>query len=145
MPSIYLTEFVKYEFELKDLERPNPNLDAVLASVNKSRDTFHASRHPYIPKSQRRIAGNKRVAQFRTTQGYRGAGRVLQSITATPGLSHWSFEELRLECYLQSSVARGCPPTAVDPVATPWAVIPPLFNAFKDEKHEEYGDDVMKD
>lgn len=35
-----------------------------------------------------------------------------------------------MDCYMQSQLATGSPPKAVDPGKTPWAVIPPAFNAF---------------
>ncbi|KAH7919089.1 hypothetical protein BV22DRAFT_1041231 [Leucogyrophana mollusca] len=54
---------------------------------------------------------------------------VFQSITATPGVSAWSFEELRAECYSQSLVATGSAPRAVPQGAPSWMVIPPAFVA----------------
>jgi len=93
MPSIQLTEFMKYEFEWEDLDRPNPNLDSVLASVGRTRAGLIAR-----SKADRPTSGNKRAAQFREKQGYKapaqGGGQVqlLQSITATPALKHASFE-----------------------------------------------------
>lgn len=47
-----------------------------------------------------------------------------------------------MECYDQSTVAKGSKPDPVDAVANPTDVIPPLFNAFKDVKEEEVADDV---
>ncbi|KAH0828994.1 hypothetical protein J3R83DRAFT_2443 [Lanmaoa asiatica] len=47
-----------------------------------------------------------------------------ESITAAEGLSAWSFEELRVECYAQSLVARGTKPP---PVVRPALAIPPAF------------------
>ncbi|KAI9573213.1 hypothetical protein HD554DRAFT_2167492 [Boletus coccyginus] len=47
-----------------------------------------------------------------------------ESITAAEGLSAWSFEELRVECYAQSLVARG---TIPPPVFQPSLAIPPAF------------------
>ncbi|KAF9234186.1 hypothetical protein BU15DRAFT_79312 [Melanogaster broomeanus] len=47
-----------------------------------------------------------------------------ESITAAEGLSSWSFEELRVECYAQSSIARGTRPP---PVNKPSLAIPPAF------------------
>ncbi|KIJ66146.1 hypothetical protein HYDPIDRAFT_27332 [Hydnomerulius pinastri MD-312] len=47
-----------------------------------------------------------------------------QSITATEGLSSWSFEELRVECYAQSLVATGNTPC---PVSQLKHAIPPAF------------------
>ncbi|XP_006455469.1 hypothetical protein AGABI2DRAFT_194991 [Agaricus bisporus var. bisporus H97] len=83
--------------------------------------------------NQRAIAGSQRVYRFREMQGVhigKGGGEVLQSITAAPALGHNSFEELRVECYLQSRFATGSYPKAVDPTKTPWKVIPPMFNAL---------------
>ncbi|KAF9445485.1 hypothetical protein P691DRAFT_265262 [Macrolepiota fuliginosa MF-IS2] len=92
----------------------------------------HKSTHILSP-NQRPIAGSKRVYRFRETQGLhvgQAHREVLQSITASPALGHISFEELRTECYMQSKLATGSPPKPVDPTKTPWAVIPPAFNAF---------------
>ncbi|KAG6382108.1 hypothetical protein JVT61DRAFT_751 [Boletus reticuloceps] len=47
-----------------------------------------------------------------------------ESITATEGLSAWSFEELRVECYGQSLIARGTRPS---PMVQPSLAIPPAF------------------
>jgi len=88
---------------------------------------------PILAPNQRYIAGSKRVHRFRETQGICVAqkGReILQSITAVPALGHQSFEELRMECYMQCQLATGSSPRAVDPVKSPWEVIPPAFNAF---------------
>ncbi|KAH7904849.1 hypothetical protein BJ138DRAFT_1119017 [Hygrophoropsis aurantiaca] len=52
-----------------------------------------------------------------------------QSITATPGLNAWSFEELRMECYSQSRIATGAPPPSVPKGAPSWMIIPPAFVA----------------
>ncbi|KAG0703337.1 hypothetical protein DFH29DRAFT_998628 [Suillus ampliporus] len=54
-----------------------------------------------------------------------------QSISATPGLRSWSFEELRSECYSQSRLATGCAPRAVPPGAPSWMIIPPAFTPYK--------------
>ncbi|KAG8220489.1 hypothetical protein J3R82DRAFT_3185 [Butyriboletus roseoflavus] len=61
-------------------------------------------------------------------EGYVGRATLwccsYESITAAEGLSAWSFEELRVECYAQSLVARGTkPPLAVQPALA----IPPAF------------------
>ncbi|KAJ7189026.1 hypothetical protein C8R46DRAFT_1341642 [Mycena filopes] len=55
-------------------------------------------------------------------------GEVFQSITATPGLESTSFEELRLETYLQSLVATGT--ARPQPAFCPAVVIPPAFAAW---------------
>ncbi|KAF9222360.1 hypothetical protein BS17DRAFT_809429 [Gyrodon lividus] len=47
-----------------------------------------------------------------------------ESIVAAAGLSSWSFEELRVECYAQSFIARGTKPA---PAVTPSLTIPPAF------------------
>ncbi|KAF8840363.1 hypothetical protein BDN67DRAFT_1003049 [Paxillus ammoniavirescens] len=47
-----------------------------------------------------------------------------ESITAAVGLSSWSFEELRVECYAQSFIARGGKPLPAD---KPSLAIPPAF------------------
>ncbi|KAI0767152.1 hypothetical protein C8Q74DRAFT_934815 [Fomes fomentarius] len=41
------------------------------------------------------------------------------SITATPGLDQYSFEELRAECYAIAVVATGAPPRPVPPADAP--------------------------
>lgn len=46
------------------------------------------------------------------------------------------FQELRLECYLQSLIAKGAPPAPVDALETPWAVIQPTFKEFRSD-HEQ--------
>lgn len=56
---------------------------------------------------------------------------MFQSISATPGLRSWSFEELRSECYSQSRLATGCAPRAVPPGAPSWMIIPPAFAPYK--------------
>lgn len=40
-----------------------------------------------------------------------------------------------MECYLQCRLATGSSPRAVDPVKSPWEVIPPAFNAFSVVSH----------
>jgi hypothetical protein len=52
---------------------------------------------------------------------------VFQSITCTLGIQDKSFEELRLECYMQTLVATGLPPP---PVQAGWLTIPPAFTPF---------------
>ncbi|KAG2123003.1 hypothetical protein BD769DRAFT_951712 [Suillus cothurnatus] len=56
---------------------------------------------------------------------------IFQSISATPGLRSWSFEELRTECYSQSRLATGIAPRAVPPGAPSWMIIPPAFTPYK--------------
>ncbi|KAJ6488200.1 hypothetical protein C8R47DRAFT_510267 [Mycena vitilis] len=55
------------------------------------------------------------------------AGELFQSITAIPGLESTSFEELRLETYLQSLVATGT--ARPQPAFARSGVIPPGFAA----------------
>ncbi|KAG6853740.1 hypothetical protein C0991_001876 [Blastosporella zonata] len=96
----------------------------------------------------RPIAGGRRVSDHRsrgTKGGAHGGGRFFQSITATPAFSGSSFEEMRLECYVQALVASGKPPQAVDAVKSPMGVLPPMFNAFRqfeDDGVLGIGDDV---
>ncbi|PPQ92419.1 hypothetical protein CVT25_008640 [Psilocybe cyanescens] len=152
MPSFHTSENISFDASWEDLEsdRVNPYVGNVLARNGTSRKQLRASQH--TPKSERMIAGNKRVAKYRTIQGYKaGGGQVLQSITATPALKQSSFEELRVECYLQSFIAKGCSPSPVDPIKTPWNVIPPMYNAFVDTIEDEddadlfLSDVIMKD
>lgn len=56
---------------------------------------------------------------------------IFQSISATPGLRSWSFEELRTECYSQSRLATGVAPRAVPPGAPSWMIIPPAFTPYE--------------
>lgn len=56
---------------------------------------------------------------------------VFQSISVTPGLRSWSFEELRTECYSQSRLATGVAPRAVPLDAPSWMIIPPAFTPYK--------------
>ncbi|KAK7057817.1 hypothetical protein R3P38DRAFT_2843163 [Favolaschia claudopus] len=69
-------------------------------------------------------------------------GELFQSITATPGLESTSFEELRLETYLQSLVATGT--ARPQPAFAPPLVIPPAFAAqfieHDDDNHSDNGD-----
>lgn len=65
--------------------------------------------------------------QRETSEGSIG---VFQSISATPGLRAWSFEELRAECYSQSRLATGRTPQAVPSGAPSWMIIPPAFTPY---------------
>ncbi|KDQ56352.1 hypothetical protein JAAARDRAFT_48259 [Jaapia argillacea MUCL 33604] len=58
------------------------------------------------------------------------ASEVFQSITCTPGLREKSFEELRVECYFQTTIATGRHPLPVDP-QHPRNAIPPAYIPFK--------------
>ncbi|KAJ7133674.1 hypothetical protein C8R43DRAFT_1022726 [Mycena crocata] len=119
------------------------------------------------PATPRKIAGARRVARavsspnsVRTglmvdlevqTGPQRGGrttpeGEVFQSITATPGLESTSFEELRLETYLQSLVATGT--ARPQPAFALALVIPPAFSAQfceVDAEGEDEGDVEMED
>ena len=46
---------------------------------------------------------------------------------------------MRSECYMQSMVASGKRPEPVDSAKTPWAVLPPIFNAVRVEGNGGYG------
>ncbi|KAJ7744650.1 hypothetical protein B0H16DRAFT_1559720 [Mycena metata] len=97
---------------------------------------------------ERKIAGARRVARAvsapqavpralvedagvgatREVQGARKLeGEIFQSITAIPGLESMSFEELRLETYLQSLIATGT--ARPQPAFCAALVIPPAFSA----------------
>jgi len=141
-PESFYEDCIKYGFEADD--------ETYFPYLNAPFEEHHITRRS-IPHQERRIAGSKRVARYQSRQGYKGSGRILQSITAHPALSTRSFEvchyffsiqviqhellvqELRLECYAQSVVAQGRPPASVDAARMPAAVIPPLFNAYLDE------------
>ncbi|KAH9485641.1 hypothetical protein JR316_0002551 [Psilocybe cubensis] len=145
MTSFYVSENISFEIPWEDVKSDrakfldDPN---ILARNDTSRKQLREPQ--YTPRSGRVVAGNKRVAQYRNTQGYKsGGGQVLQSITATPALNHSSFEELRVECYAQSQIAKGCPPSVVDPVKAPWAVIPPVYNAFLDTSDDQKETDTV--
>ncbi|KAJ7033497.1 hypothetical protein C8F04DRAFT_1396098 [Mycena alexandri] len=109
---------------------------------------------------ERKIAGARRVARAVSspqavpramvedigvgvaTQDVQGTrkleGEVFQSITAIPGLESMSFEELRLETYLQSLIATGT--ARPQPAFCAALVIPPAFSAQFCEAQEEDGD-----
>ncbi|KAG9312284.1 hypothetical protein JVU11DRAFT_7590 [Chiua virens] len=55
-----------------------------------------------------------------------------ESITAAEGLSFYSFDELRVECYAQSLIARGTrPPSVVQPsLAIPPAFVPRIISRY---------------
>ncbi|TCD62702.1 hypothetical protein EIP91_006527 [Steccherinum ochraceum] len=53
---------------------------------------------------------------------------VLQSITCSPELAQYSFEELRVECYAKSYIATSGPPPPADPERGQF--IPPAFTPF---------------
>ncbi|KJA28820.1 hypothetical protein HYPSUDRAFT_61657 [Hypholoma sublateritium FD-334 SS-4] len=115
--------------------------DEVASSMNRTKRAIilvgkhHAS-------TGRVVAGHRRAMKAHiNSQAVRnaGVGNIMQSITATPALCHSSFEELRLECYLQSMIAKGAPPAPVDPLETPWAVIQPTFREFRsDHEHDAH-------
>lgn len=65
------------------------------------------------------------------TQEHQDISNIFLSISATPGLRSWSFEELRTECYLQSRLATGVAPRAVPLGAPSWMIIPPAFTPHK--------------
>ncbi|KAG2153392.1 hypothetical protein DEU56DRAFT_483359 [Suillus clintonianus] len=69
--------------------------------------------------------------QICTDEVAQDTSSIFQSISATPGLRSWSFEELRTECYSQSRLATGYAPRAVPPGAPSWMIIPPAFNPYK--------------
>lgn len=85
-----MTENISYEILWDDNDLPS-RYHSYLAARNEARSMLEESE--YGSKSERRIAGNKRVEKYRSTQGYKpGDGQVLQSITASPALKHSSFE-----------------------------------------------------
>ncbi|KAG2142272.1 uncharacterized protein EDB93DRAFT_1252330 [Suillus bovinus] len=69
--------------------------------------------------------------QICTDEEAQDASDIFQSISATPGLRSWSFEELRTECYSQSRLATGVAPRAVPLGAPSWMIIPPAFTPYK--------------
>ncbi|KAF7298463.1 hypothetical protein MKEN_01371400 [Mycena kentingensis (nom. inval.)] len=99
-----------------------------------------------VVQAPRKIAGTRRVARAVSSpavvaardngmdveiqQHQRSAtpeGELFQSITATPGLETTSFEELRLETYMQSLISTGARPP---PAYTPATTIPPAFSPY---------------
>ncbi|CAA7260462.1 unnamed protein product [Cyclocybe aegerita] len=56
MPSVYMTENVKYDFSWEDLDRPSDTLKMLLGS--------RLPYYQYLRREQRPIAGNKRVAKY---------------------------------------------------------------------------------
>ncbi|KAJ7099301.1 hypothetical protein B0H15DRAFT_819808 [Mycena belliarum] len=116
---------------------------------------------PSSPPAPRKIAGARRVARAvsapqtvlmpdveATAAGagprariHTPEGEVFQSITAIPGLECTSFEELRLETYMQSLVATGT--ARPQPAFAPALVIPPAFSSpFVDWDRDAGGRDV---
>ncbi|KAJ3509672.1 hypothetical protein NLJ89_g5093 [Agrocybe chaxingu] len=56
MPSVYMTETMKYDFSWEDLDHPSDTLKMLLGS--------RLPYYQYLRKEQRPIAGNKRVAKY---------------------------------------------------------------------------------
>jgi len=52
---------------------------------------------------------------------------------------------MRSECYMQAMVASGRRPEPVDSVKTPWAILPPIFNAVRVEGGCGDGEVLMGD
>jgi len=93
---------------------------ATKANATFSQDTSSVSHDMQICTDE--------VAQDQETN--EGNVDVFQSISATPGLRAWSFEELRVECYSQSRLATGSAPRAVPPGAPSWMTIPPAYTPY---------------
>ncbi|KIY52420.1 hypothetical protein FISHEDRAFT_55931 [Fistulina hepatica ATCC 64428] len=107
---------------------------------------------PLFAPSARKFAGNVRASRYRATHPaiarpavpFYFNGEIFQSITAIPGLRSQSFEELRVDCYLQSMIATGARPKPVELLTNRGTVIPPTFAPF----HEDIafmGDAIMMD
>ncbi|KAF7288440.1 hypothetical protein HMN09_01396700 [Mycena chlorophos] len=105
----------------------------------------------------RKIAGARRVARAVSSPAVATTatthsmevettpeGEMFHSITAIPGLQTTSFEELRLETYMQSLIATGS--ARPQPAYTPAVVIPPAFSPhFCDWDKEATTQDVEMD
>ncbi|KAF9486082.1 hypothetical protein BDN70DRAFT_927110 [Pholiota conissans] len=139
MPTYTVDILESLEFELDS----DSDGDTVKEKANPSRHTtLLVGKHS---TSGRLIAGHRRARKARmdAENQLKGASQVLQSITASPSVCHSSFEELRLDCYFQSKIAKGAPPAPVDAFAMPWNVIPPMFKEFRDEKTWDGGQDTI--
>ncbi|KAG1742489.1 hypothetical protein EDB19DRAFT_1701367 [Suillus lakei] len=77
------------------------------------------------------MSHDMQICTDEVAQEHQDTSNIFQSISATPGLRSWSFEELRTECYSQSRLATGCAPRAVPPGASSWMIIPPAFTPYK--------------
>ncbi|KAG1851342.1 hypothetical protein DFJ58DRAFT_427026 [Suillus subalutaceus] len=77
------------------------------------------------------MSHDMQICTDEVAQEHQGIPDIFQSISATPGLRSWSFEELRTECYSQSRLATGAAPQAVPPGAPSWTIIPPAFTPYK--------------
>ncbi|KAF8058686.1 hypothetical protein FPV67DRAFT_1455214 [Lyophyllum atratum] len=125
-------------FVVFDIDSDSDEGEAEQMRLSTRRPTGMAN-HPVGP-SGRPIAGSKRVVSHRSNGSSGSSGKFMQSITATPAFSGSSFEEMRTECYVQSTIATGGRPQTVDPVKTPWAVLPPYFNAFREDPMDDEHD-----
>ena len=77
-------------FTLASATMPVQALTRGAGNKNKDKNT----KYSIVPTSGRRIAGSKRVADYRNYGPSSGQGEaeVMQSITAAPGLAHTNFE-----------------------------------------------------
>jgi hypothetical protein len=77
------------------------------------------------------MSHHMQICTDEVAQEHQDTSDIFQSISVTPGLRSWSFEELRTECYSQSRLATGVAPRAVPPGAPSWMIIPPAFTPYK--------------
>ncbi|KAI0919105.1 hypothetical protein AcW1_003433 [Taiwanofungus camphoratus] len=95
------------------------------AGLSTSAPTKSSPRRTPARRGRRSYSGA--LAQSRADQSYPD---VFQSISCSPGIRGWSFEELRLECYRISLVATGQLPRPVAAEDPRWAIIPPIYTPF---------------
>lgn len=77
------------------------------------------------------MSHHMQICTDEVAQEHQDTSDIFQSISVTPGLRSWSFEELRTECYSQSRLATGAAPQAVPLDAPSWMIIPPAFTPYK--------------
>ncbi|TFK44998.1 hypothetical protein BDQ12DRAFT_718123 [Crucibulum laeve] len=131
-----VVNLVIYESD-SDSELYNPD-DSAHQIRQQKKKTIRLDRRNY-----RLMAGSKRVQRHRHAQESKNSGQALQSITASnAACSNKSFEELSVECYMQTYIASGCQPNArpqpVDSVNMSWGIIPPTYpGGFRDDALED--------
>ncbi|KIM40385.1 hypothetical protein M413DRAFT_446570 [Hebeloma cylindrosporum] len=132
MPSIRMTETMKYHFEWEDLHRESPYLDSMLRSVGSSREDQIA-----ISKNYRKISGTKRVEKYKQKQkqanGVAATEEDEPQVEDMESISETDFEEPRVDGYNQSTVATGSASASHEAGGNP---------SLKDVKEEDSVDDV---
>jgi len=88
------------ERKVINLDSSDSELDDPEVFLDVLRDSLNSDP---AEKARRRVAGNRRASNYRTTQGYRGRSgcatdgpKLYQSITMTPAFKDTSFEVRRV-------------------------------------------------